>query len=199
MGDKTRWDSGEEMEHLLEAISRDLTNPRSVIGALFLGAVFLGFAVFVSGLLRRAARRAESRLTDVTGLRFFSLFGQLLIYLIAFILYAHLVPDLRALGTALLAGASVISVVIGFAAQNTLGNLIAGLSLVLYRPIRVGDKVQLNSPKGLVTAKCDRVALGFTIFIDDDKHEIIVPNSVMVSSTVIRLERTRLPSDGTGG
>jgi len=58
----------------------------------------------------------------------------LCVRLMAAILCAHLVPVLRALGTAMLAGASVASIVLGLAAQNTLGNLIAGVALLLYDP-----------------------------------------------------------------
>ncbi|HYR34397.1 MAG TPA: hypothetical protein VEQ87_08925 [Burkholderiales bacterium] len=42
-------------------------------------------------------------------------------YLIAFVLYAHVVPEGRSLGTALLAGVSVVSIILGLAAQSTLG------------------------------------------------------------------------------
>ncbi|MFA4915497.1 MAG: mechanosensitive ion channel domain-containing protein [Syntrophales bacterium] len=94
-------------------------------------------------------------------------------------------PELRALGTGLLAGVGGVSVVLGLAAQNTLSNLVAGLSLVLYRPIRVGDNVQLTTPRGLMTATVEVVSLGCTVLRDADKHEVIVPNSVMASSVVI--------------
>ena len=77
--------------------------------------------------------------------------------MVAFIFYAHLVPELRAIGTALLAGAGVVSIVAGLAAQNALGNLVAGLSLVLYRPIQMGDTVQLSAPSGVVTARVERI------------------------------------------
>jgi small-conductance mechanosensitive channel len=149
----------------------------------------------LAAVIRRTARRFEPRLSDVTGLRFASALAQFLAYLVIFILYAHLIPELRALGTALLAGVSVVSVVIGLAAQNTLGNLVAGLSLVLYRPIRVGDNVQLNSPKGLITATVELVSLGFTVLRDAEEHEVIIPNRVMVSSVVIRLGQTKLSPD----
>ena len=49
-----------------------------------------------------------------------------LIWVLAVILYAQLIPGLRSLGIALLTGASVASILIGLAAQSTLGNLIAG-------------------------------------------------------------------------
>jgi small-conductance mechanosensitive channel len=171
-----------KMDYLIDAT-------RSLVGAAFLGAVFFGVATAVVVLIRRAARRVAEHLTDVTALGFVSALAQVLTYLIGFVLYDHLIPELRALGTALLAGAGVISVVVGLAAQNTLGNLIAGFSLVLYRPFRIGDRIQLNSPIGVITARVELLSLGFTVLLDEKKHEVIVPNSVMVSSTLIRIGR----------
>ncbi len=154
------------MEHLLDAARTDLLNPRTLIGAVVWGIGFLAVATVLAGVARRFSRRLESHLSDATGLRFGTALAQVLAYLIAFILYAHLVPELRALGTALLAGVGVVSVVLGLAAQNTLGNLIAGLSLVLYRPIRLGDTIELNTPKGLTVATVELVSLGYTILRD---------------------------------
>ena len=96
----------------------------------------------------------------------------MLVYVVAFIFYAHLVPELRAIGTALLAGAGVVSIVAGLAAQNTLGNLVAGLSLVLYRPIQMGDTVQLSAHSGVVTARFERISLGFTVLRADSGAEV---------------------------
>ena len=172
---------------MLDKMADDFFNPATVVGAFFWGVVFFLVAAVLAAGIRRIARQVEIHLTDVTGLRFANALAQLLVYLIAFILYAHLVPELRALGKTLLAGVGVISVVLGLAAQNTLGNLIAGLSLVLYRPISVGDTIQLNTPKGLVTATVETVSLGYTVLRDTDKNEIVVPNSLMGNSIVIRL------------
>ncbi|MCJ7435172.1 MAG: mechanosensitive ion channel family protein [Anaerolineales bacterium] len=189
------------MNHLLDVIRSDLFNPKTLIGAVVWGVVFFCITTLMVVFIRRSARQIESRLSDITGIRFASAFAQVLSYLIGFILYAHLVPDLRAVGTALLAGASVISIVFGLAAQNTLGNLISGISLVLYRPIRVGDTIQVNSPQGLanMVATVELVTLGHTILRDTEQHEVIVPNSVMVNSVVIRLERKTPPSDSIVG
>lgn len=166
---------------------QDLLDPKTLLGAAAWAVLFFVAATTLAFLVRGAARRLERRLSDVTGLRFASAFAQVLAYLLAFILYAHLVPGLHALGTALLTGVSVVSVVLGLAAQSTLGNLIAGWSLVLYRPIRVGDRVQLNSPRGLISATVEAVSLGYTVLRDAEQQEVVVPNSVMASSVVIRL------------
>ncbi len=164
-----------------------LFDPRSLLGAISLAIAFLLLAAALAALVRRTAKRVEPHLSDITGLVFASGLGQALAYVVAFVLYAHLIPELRALGTALLAGVSVVSVVIGLAAQNTLGNLVSGLSLVLYRPVRVGDRVQLHIPTGLVTATVELLSLGYTTLRDENGNQILVPNSVMMSSVVIRL------------
>jgi small-conductance mechanosensitive channel len=170
------------------SVSR-LLSATTVAGALLLAVIVLGASLVLATIVRRAARRVEGHLTDVTGLRFAAALAQVLIYVAAFILYAYLIPQLRALGTALLAGVSVISLILGLAAQNTLGNLISGLSIVLYRSVSVGDTVQLNTPKGSVTATIRSLSLGYTMLRDADEAEIIVPNSVMANNVVVRLSR----------
>lgn len=184
------------MNNLLDRVLHDLLNPKTFFGAIFFGIVFLVAAIALATLVRRAARRLRPLLSDVTGLSFASALVQVFVYLGGFVLYAHLVPELRAMGTALLAGMGVISIVVGLAAQNTLGNLIAGLSLVLYRPVSIGDRIQLstpnnqlNTPSGLIITTVETISLGYTVLRDADQHRILVPNSVMMGSIVIRLEK----------
>jgi len=156
---------------MYDAIRRSLLDPNTLLGAALWGIAFVGLAMALAALIRRFSRRVEPHLSDVTGLRFISAFTQVLAYLIGFILYA----------------------------QNTLSNLIAGLSLVLYRPIRVGDEVQLATPRGLMTAKVELVSLGYTMLRDTETNQIVVPNSVVASSVVIRLARTSKPADSAAG
>ena len=179
------------MNHLFGSAHPNLLDPSTLIGALVWGVIFTVIATIMAAGIRRFARRVGEHLSDVTGLEFASSLAQVLAYVIAFILYAHLVPELRELGTGLLAGVGLVSVVLGFAAQSTLGNLFAGLLLVLYRPVRVGDNIQLTTPKGLTAAMVERISLGYTVLRDTDRNEIIVPNSVMASSVVLRLGASR--------
>ncbi|MGA9664915.1 MAG: mechanosensitive ion channel family protein [Gallionella sp.] len=160
----------------------------TLLGASLYGVVFLIAAFVLARLVRKAERRIEVHLTDATGLRFASALAQILIYFLACVLYAHLIPELRSLATAVLAGAGVASVVVGLAAQSTLSNLIAGVSLVLNRAISIGDKVKLNTPNGLTTATVEQLSLGYTMLRGLDGSEILVPNSIMVSSILIRID-----------
>src|SRR5262249_46599617 len=116
--------------------------------------------------------------------------GQIGIYLLALVFYAHLIPALRALGTALLASVSVASVVLGLAAQSTLGNLIAGIALLLYRPFQVGDRVQVTAPTGLETGVVESLTLGYTVLRAADNRRIVVPNSAMASQVTVNLTST---------
>jgi small-conductance mechanosensitive channel len=102
------------------------------------------------------------------------------------ILYAYLIPELRSLGTALLTGASVASIVIGMAAQSTLGNLVAGVSLLLYRPFRIGDSVRLTVPAGVEMGTIEDLNLGYTGIKREEKNQIVVPNRVLESQAIIK-------------
>ena len=74
-----------------------------------------------------------------------------------------------------MASVSVISVIMGFAAQNTLGNLISGFSLLLYRPFKLGDQVQVLAPTGLETGIVESLTLGFTLLRTDENRCVVFP------------------------
>ena len=172
----------------MQAMFAALFDTSTALGLSAFGLLFFALATLLVLLIRRAERRFESHLSDTTALRFISALVQVLVYLMGFVLYAHIVPELRSLGRALLTGVSVASVVVGLAAQTTLGNLVAGFSLVLYRPIRIGDTVQVITPVGVLTAQVKVISLGFTILSDSKGNEIVIPNSVVMGSTVIKLK-----------
>ena len=87
----------------------------------------------------------------------------------------------------MLTSIGMISLILGFAAQNTLGNLIAGISLLLYRPFKLGDRLQVIAPTGLETGTVESLTLGYTLLKTDDNRRVVVPNSVMASQTNINL------------
>jgi small conductance mechanosensitive channel len=120
-------------------------------------------------------------------------FGSVLIWVVALILYAHLIPALRSMGTALLAGAGVASVVIGLAAQSTLGNLVAGISIALYRPFRLGDTLQVTAPTGTDIGVVELISLGYTTLRAPDGHMIVLPNAIAASQVTINLNTTYAP------
>ncbi|MGL3608254.1 mechanosensitive ion channel family protein [Rhizobium sp. G187] len=82
--------------------------------------------------------------------------------------------------TNLLATSAIVSLVLGFALQNTLGNLFSGLSLELERPLRVGDFIRKGPVEGEVVALKWR-----SIFLrTPDGSSVVLPNSTLATDAV---------------
>ncbi len=173
--------------------SINIINPATFEGEIVYAIVLLVCAVFLNRMLRLAVDRALARGSrvhvDRTRVKFISQLAQIIVYIVTFFIYAHLIPALSNLGNAGLASFGVLSVVAGLAAQNTLGNLIAGISLLLYRPFNVGDRLQISAPTGLETGQIESLSLGYTIIKTDDNRRVVVPNSIMASQTTINMTR----------
>jgi small-conductance mechanosensitive channel len=175
------------MTALERILSGEFVNPDTLFGVVFYALVFLALAWVSLRSLRATLKRLEGGLLDHTTVTFVHRMGNALIWVLALILYAHLIPALRSLGIALLTGASVASILVGLAAQSTLGNVIAGLSLLLYRPFQIGDSVRLTVPVGVQQiGRITDLTLGYTIIKTPENHEIVVPNSVMASQAIIK-------------
>jgi small conductance mechanosensitive channel len=169
--------------------------PGTWIGAIAYLVLFTLVAMLLSRALRATVHAAMTKggHLDRTTVSFLQQMGSALIWIIMLILYAHLIPVLRSLGTALLAGASVASVVIGLAAQSTLGNLVAGVSITIYRPFRLGDTLQIATPTGTDIGVVELISLGYTTLRSADGRLIVVPNSVAASQVTINLNETFAP------
>ena len=163
--------------------------PDTLLGALVYLVIFLLAALILSRTLRTIVHAAMTRSghIDRTTISFLQQFGTALIWVIVLILYAHLIPVLRSMGTALLAGASIASVVIGLAAQSTLGNLVAGISITIYRPFRLGDTILVAAPTGTEIGVVEMLSLGYTTLRTADGRLVVVPNALAASQVSINL------------
>jgi small conductance mechanosensitive channel len=178
-----------EEHHVLAFFS-----PDTLLGALAYLVLFIILAMLFTRALRAAVHVSMTRKGhDQTAINFLQQFGTLLIWVVVLILYAHLIPMLRSMGTALLAGASVASVVIGLAAQSTLGNLVAGVSITIYRPFRLGDTLQVTAPTGTDIGVVEMISLGYTTLRAPDGHLIVLPNAIAASQVLINLNTTFAP------
>jgi small-conductance mechanosensitive channel len=182
----------------LQAGEHDLLHylkPDTPWGALGYLVLFMILAWALARALRVAVNASMVRKghIDRTTISFLQQLGTALIWVVAVILYAHLIPALRSMGTALLAGASVASVVIGLAAQSTLGNLVAGIAITIYRPFRLGDTLQVAAPAGPDIGVVELISLGYTTLRAADGHIITVPNAVAASSVTVNLTNSYSP------
>lgn len=165
------------MSSLDTFLNKDLLNPGTLPGAVFYGLLFLLLATLMVRLgVAKASKCDHEQVIDRIAAAFLVQLVQIGVYLLAFILYAHLIPELCALGTAPLASVSVASAIVGLAAQNALGNPIAGIPLLLHRPFRVRRRYEVTQWRlGLVRAKMTRGSAAHPI--DRPTHRRIIRSS----------------------
>ena len=88
----------------------------------------------------------------------------------------------------LLVGGAFTAVIVGLAAQQTLGNLIAGTVLLSARPFRVGERVRLQGGglAGQIEGVVSSLGLLYTTFAQGE-DQVMVPNSVVLSVAIVPL------------
>jgi small conductance mechanosensitive channel len=89
---------------------------------------------------------------------------------------------------AMLAGSAFTAVVLGLAAQQTLGNLFAGLVLISARPFRVGERVRLQAGAvgGTIEGIVSSLGLLYTTLARGEDR-IMIPNNVVLAAAVVPL------------
>ncbi|MFJ3518900.1 mechanosensitive ion channel family protein [Streptomyces sp. NBC_01232] len=102
-------------------------------------------------------------------------------------------PDLRAVGTSLLASAGIIGIVAGVAAQSTLGNLFAGFQIAFGDMVRIGDTVVVAGEWGVV----EEVTLTFLAVRTWDERRITMPVSYFTGRPFENWSRGGIQMTGT--
>jgi small conductance mechanosensitive channel len=90
------------------------------------------------------------------------------------------IPQIRAIAGAILASSAVVGLVVGFAAQRTLANFIAGLLIAFTQPLRLGDEVRIGSDEGVV----EEIGLTYTFIRTADNARVVIPNEKLASDTI---------------
>jgi len=155
--------------------------PVRIVAAVLLAAIGWRFARdFGRALGPRLLRRFDPSTAATIG--FLVQLGTLTIIIIVALRLVDLDPRAIALGGALTA------VVLGLAAQSTLGNLIAGTMLLSSRPFRIGERIRLQGGTLGKEVEGTLASLGliYTTLARGDER-ILIPNSAVMSATVVPL------------
>ncbi len=144
-------------------------------------------ALLVTIWIRRIIHRfiSDSSLhlkVDPTKYNFIKNAASLIIFSLACFLIIYSVPELRSLGTTLLASAGIATAVLAFASQAALSNIISGVFIVIFKPFRVDDMIKIEGDKAGVV---EDITLRHTVIRDFQNQRIIVPNSVISAQTVV--------------
>ena len=142
-------------------------------------------------LVERAFKRRGRQLSDrVTGghldpviqtrLRFVRRLVEAFIVLIGVATALSQFTALDRLASSLLASTAFVVAVLGFAAQQTLGNVIAGVLLAVTQPIRIGDAITVEGQTGIV----EDIRLAHTFLQTGVDSRVILPNGKLAQSII---------------
>lgn len=132
--------------------------------------VFLRFKVDVKDNLQ--ARKIHTQL---------NVLRRIIIIIIVIIALASILmtfPRIRQLGTAILASAGIAGIVIGLAAQRTLGTFIAGLQIAFTQPIRLDDVVIVEGEWGRI----EEITLTYVVVRIWDMRRLVVPITYFIET-----------------
>ncbi len=165
----------------------NLINPETLAGALLRLLLIVLLAWLICIISTRLLKRLDwvtgklKRKIDETVMHYFIRVKNLLIFIIAIFIYAGQVKELQSLFSTMLAGAGITALIIGFAAKSTMANLISGLSIAIYRPVRIGDAVTIEGEYGTV----EDITLRHTIVLTWENKRLIIPNSKLDDMSLV--------------
>jgi potassium-dependent mechanosensitive channel len=167
-------------EDTVEVDGRKITTARSVTVGKSVGAVvLLALGYFLtSWFVRRLERQLVTRFrADPNVARIARRWLQVMLIAVLFVLALDLVK-IPLTVFAFLGGA--LAIAFGFGAQNLLKNLMSGIMLLIERPLKIGDLVQIGETVGTVT----NISIRSSTIRTGDGIETLVPNSVLVEHNV---------------
>jgi small-conductance mechanosensitive channel len=157
------------------------------VSAAITMAVAVAVAFLVDRFVIGRGTRVAARLSDggvsraaTTRLRLVRRLVFVAILLIGAALALSQFPQIKRLATGILASSAVLGLVVGFAARQSLGNMIAGVSLAVTQPFRIGDRVSFEDTTGRV----DDITLTYTYLDPGDGRLVVIPNESIVTGTV---------------
>jgi len=170
---------------MIEQIVPILEEYRILIRISVVIVVTIIVATLVGKILKKAlAKSAESADTNLTTLKFLGHSVSVIIYMVGFSLAISMIEFLKPLATSIVAGAGILAIAVGFAAQQTLGNIISGLFIVISKPFQINDRISLDDGLGL-RGIVEDITLRHTVIRNFENQRIIIPNSIISNQVLI--------------
>jgi small-conductance mechanosensitive channel len=118
-----------------------------------------------------------------TRLRFLRRLVILVVFLVLVAIALSQFTELKRLATGILASTAVLAAIIGFAAQHTIANMVAGVQIAISQPIRIGDRIAFDEVSGRVVD----ITLSYTYVDPGDGTAVVIPNQLLVEGVVHNL------------
>lgn len=147
---------------------------------IVIGAILLSRGARL--IMKRIMKLDTTETGDLTRLRFINNAISVVIWFVAIGLIIYSIPRLKAVAITLFAGAGILVAILGFAAQSAFANIINGVFIVMSRPFRVGDLIQIGE---LFQGFVEDITLRHTVIRDFQNRHIIIPNSTVGNADIL--------------
>ncbi|MFX0199241.1 MAG: mechanosensitive ion channel family protein [Candidatus Hodarchaeota archaeon] len=148
--------------------------------------IFAIIAIIIVLLVQRILVRAAKRSVRKAQLPTEAANGIILaIRLVAVFIIFTILTSYAGLSSEALAVSSFIGAAVGFASAQTIGNILAGIYVIITRPFRLGDYVKIGGEEGIVR----EISLNYTRIQALDGTRVLVPNRNVINQTLRRYRR----------
>ena len=152
--------------------------------------VFLFLYRLVDGIViwygREVAHRTDTELDD----KFLDLFRRLMLLILTAVILIMILDRFGIEVSALIASLGIASLAVALAAQDTLGNMFAGLSIMVDQPFAIGDRVEILDIN--TWGDVQEIGLRSTRILTRDNRTVTIPNSIIGQGLVVNYS---LPED----
>ncbi len=146
------------------------------VGVLYGLRILVALVITVAGwwlasVMQRVARRVllETARLDLTAAAFLSSLSYYAVLVVAFV---FILQEIGIQATSLVAVLGAASLAIGLALQGTLSNMAAGVMLLVFRPLKIGDSIEVAGKSGTVK----NLNLFMTELADANNVQVLIPN-----------------------
>lgn len=147
---------------------------------ILLGTIIL--ANIVSRIYKKLVERSVDNDDHLTTYRFLGNSIATVIYVIGFSFAIWNIPFLKPVAQSVVAGAGILAIAVGFASQQSLGNIISGFFIVISKPYKINDRITFSD--GLVGVVED-IGLRHTVIRNFENQRIIIPNSIISNERLV--------------
>ena len=146
--------------------------------------IYLAVVMVVAALVQHIVHKALSHALDAAGVPRASIFINIVRVLIWFLaLLLVLQPVFGVEPTAIVAALGVTSIIISLGMQDTISNVVGGISLMSGKVVKVGDAVSVGGKAGTITD----ITWRNTVLALRDGNTEVIPNSVLSKTALTRL------------
>ncbi|MDN6309429.1 MAG: mechanosensitive ion channel family protein [Flavobacteriaceae bacterium] len=134
------------------------------------------FALVADFIVKYNIKKKLIKNQDATNLKFLRYIVGVVIYFIGGLMMLIAFPSLKGVAQTALGGAGVMTVIIGFASQEALSNVVGGLFIISFKPFKIGDIIELSDANmGTVSD----ITLRHTVIRNFDNQMIVIPNAII--------------------